>query len=134
MTSEGITKAMELAEQGGRVMVATADADGEPHLATAGKVARRGANTVALDEWFCPRTMQNVAVNPRVSVVVWDPRNGDGMQLVGRVAEVEDLAVMNGYDPRVEPAEPLPQVQRELRVRVDEVLHFSRGPHSDVQE
>ena len=44
---------------------------------------------------------------------------------------VEDLAVLDGYVPSVERAGNTPQVQRRLLMRIDSILDFRCGPHSD---
>ena len=77
--------------------------------------------------------MENLDDNRQIALVIWDPEADRGYQLLGRVTEVKEQAVMDGYMP--EAAEgPLPQVERELVIRVDEILHFRKGPHSDEAE
>lgn len=56
-----------------------------------------------------------------------------GHQLVGRVGQVRERSVVDGYDPEVAEEAP-PQVERERVIRLDEALHFSQGQHGDVPE
>lgn len=84
-------------------------------------------------EWFWPGTMGNVEQNRSIAVVAWDAKRDRGHQLVGRVAEVREGAVVDGYVPQPRETAP-PQVERELVIEVDQVLHFSQGPHSDEPE
>ena len=88
---------------------------------------------MAVSEWFCPGTMANLEENRSVAVVVWDAEKDRGHQLVGRVAKVRERSVVDGYVPEPGETGP-PQVERELVIEVDQVLHFSQGPHSDEPE
>jgi hypothetical protein len=134
MNVETLDRAVGLAARTGCVFVATADVDGLPHLASAASISHVAAGQVAVTEWFCPGTMANVRDNRRVALVVWDAAEDVGYQLLGRVTKVEELAVLDGYDPAVEPATPPPQVERRLVVGVEKVILFSHAPHSDVEE
>jgi hypothetical protein len=129
-----ILEAVEaLAEAVGHVFVATAGEDGVPHLASAGRMRHAGGERVAVSEWFCPGTMANLEENRSVAVVVWNAEDDRGHQVVGRVEDVRERSVVDGYVP--EPGEtPPPQVERELIIGVEKVLHFSQGPHSDEAE
>ena len=131
---EAIHKALELADQLQHVFVATADAKGLPHLATAGKLKLESDGRVAVTAWFCPGTVDNLQDNHRVALVIWDSTGDTGYQLVGEVQRMEELAFLNGYTPGVEDSTPSPQVERQLIIRVDTVLSFSHAPHSDVEE
>lgn len=128
-----VQDAVALAAEVGHVFVATASSDGLPHLAAAGSMSLDDAGLVRVSEWFCPGTMANLAENRRVALVAWDRESDRGYQLLGRVAEVEELAVVDGYAGRAADEIP-PQVERELVIDVERVLDFSQGPHSDRPE
>ena len=55
-----------------------------------------------------------------------------GYQLLGEAEQVRDLETMDGYVPTMEDKPPLPQVERELLVRVDQVPVCSHAPHTDL--
>lgn len=133
MNQEVLEEAVALAKEVGHVFVATANADGLPHIATAGAISLKGTDRVGVTEWFCPGTMANLEDSERIALVVWDPETDSGYQLLGRVTEVKEQAVMDGYLPEAE-EQALPQVERELGIRVEEILYFSQGPHSDEPE
>ena len=57
-----------------------------------------------------------------------------GFQLLGELVDLKELGMMNGYLPELEKKPPLPQVQREMVVRVDKIIDFKIAPHSDVEE
>ena len=134
MNRDLLAEAVELARHVGHVVVATADPEGRPHLASAGIVEGPEGDGVAVSDWFCPKTVRNVRDNKQVSLVVWNAPNDEGFQLLGVVDEMEDVAMLDGYVPEVESGQALPQVERRLRVRVQEVLRFSKGPHTDAAE
>ncbi len=131
---EEFKKAVALAEKLRHVFVATADADGLPHVASAGKLASAPDGRVVLADWFCPGTVTNLQQNPCVAIVVWDAGEDVGYQLLGEVEEVKELGMLDGYVPGEEDKPPLPQVERELLVRVNKIIAFSHAPHSDVEE
>jgi len=134
MKTDSLQKAVRLAETTGCVFVATSDADGMPHLAAAGKLSYAGKKNVAVTEWFCPGTVANLDNNKYVSIVVWDKDADTGFQLLGRLEKIVDLGVLDGYAPALEKKPPLPQVQRQLLIRIEKILDFKLGPHSDVEE
>ena len=130
---ERLRQALALAETVKAVLVATADGDGQPHLAAAGKIEALPDGRVAVSEWFCPGTVSNLENNPRISLVVWDPVSDTGYQLTGEVEKVEELAFLNGYLPEEKRARAVPQTERRLTVRVTTVIPFSRAPHTDQE-
>jgi predicted pyridoxine 5'-phosphate oxidase superfamily flavin-nucleotide-binding protein len=128
-----LEKTVALAGHLRHVLVATADGDGLPHIASAGRLSARGGRVV-LAEWFCPGTLANLQQNRRISIVVWDAEQDLGYQLLGEVEEVKELGMLDGYVPGEEDRPPIPQVERELIANVTKILAFSHGPHSDVAE
>jgi len=131
---ERLKQALALAETVKTVLVATAHADGRPHVAVAGKIDPLPDGRVTVSEWFCPGTVSNLERNPRISLVLWDPAEDAGYQLIGEVEEVEESAFLNGYLPEGEGARPVPQTRRRLTVRVTGIFAFSRAPHTDEEE
>lgn len=134
MNQKTLHQAVDLAQKLQHVFVATTDGKGLPHMAAAGKLALTPEGRVAVAAWFCPTTVANLQKNRRVSLVIWDPKVDNGYQLLGETEKVEDIAMMNGYAPGVDSQPPLPQVERQLLVRVDRIIDFKHAPHSDVEE
>jgi hypothetical protein len=134
MNQKILHQAVVLAQKLRHVFVATTDGKGLPHMAAAGKLALTPEGRVAVAAWFCPMTVANLQKNRRVSLVIWDPKVDRGYQLLGETEKVEVIAMMNGYVPGVESRHPLPQVERQLLVRVDKIIDFKHAPHSDVEE
>jgi predicted pyridoxine 5'-phosphate oxidase superfamily flavin-nucleotide-binding protein len=83
MKRKSIQKAVDMGNRVGYVLVATSDSTGLPHLAASGKIEAAPEGHVAVSEWFCPETLSNLDVNPKTSLVVWDPSRDKGFQLIG---------------------------------------------------
>ncbi|MFA5517005.1 MAG: pyridoxamine 5'-phosphate oxidase family protein [Desulfuromonadales bacterium] len=110
--------------------VASADQRARPHLAAGSGLKVLDPQHLVFEAWFCHKTLENVAEVPRLAVVVLDRTTGAGYQLLCRVEKTAQVGVLNGYAPEIE--EPgLPQVETRMTVRVEEVLEFSHGPHTD---
>jgi hypothetical protein len=71
MDVEILKRAEQIAAKAGHVFIATADARGWPHVAAAGSLALTPESQLVVTEWFCPGTMANLQVNPRLSLVVY---------------------------------------------------------------
>jgi pyridoxine/pyridoxamine 5'-phosphate oxidase len=134
MKQEQLVKAVKLAQRAGHVLVATADQQGMPHVTAAGKIALADEGSIAVTEWFCPGTVANLQKNKCVSVVVWTNKLKQGFQLSGRLEGVVDIGVLDGYAGKIEQKELLPQVEKRLVIKVEKILEFRLGPHSDVED
>jgi hypothetical protein len=135
MKQECLIKAAVLAEKGAFLFVTTAASDGYPHVAPAARLQLDpNKEGVAIDAWFCPGTLENLKENKKVDLVVWDATLDEGYQLMGKCQGVEDLAVLNGYDASLPEKTGLPQVERRIQIRVEKVLPFQRGSHTDQEE
>ncbi|NLF30907.1 MAG: pyridoxamine 5'-phosphate oxidase family protein [Planctomycetes bacterium] len=116
--------------QNSQVLLASADAEGAPHLAAAGSLELDPDDSLILGAWFCPTTVENVRPDRKVALIVWNPADDQGYQILGRVRRIEDLAVMDGLpDERAEQA--IPQVERQLVIRAERAMNFRQAPHSD---
>ena len=134
MNKEVIEKVIEISGSLKHVYVATADEGGLPHVSAAGKLEITPEGNLAVSEWFCPGTLSNARVNPKVSLVVWRPDIDAGYQILGEIIEIRDLAVLDGYVREPRGYSRIPQVERQLIVRVEKVLAFRHAPHSDLEE
>ena len=126
-------KLLDLARAVGHIFIATADREGRPHLGAAAELRLLDQGRLGVSAWFCPGTLRNLQDNPRLSLAIWDPLTDEGYQLLGRMEQIEETAIMDGYLPG-EAQPPMPQVQRLLVIAVESVLHFSQAPHSDIEE
>ena len=134
MNKKILDQAVALAQKLRHIFVATTDGKGLPHMAAAGKLALNPEGCVTVAAWFCPMTVANLQKNRRVSLVIWDPKVDIGYQLLGQAEKVEEIAMMNGYTPGAGSQPSLPQVERQLLVRVDKIIDFKHAAHSDVEE
>jgi uncharacterized protein len=131
---EIIHSAVALGQKLEHVFVATADAEGLPHVAAAGRISLGSEGLLTVAAWFCPGTVLNLRNNPKVALVIWDEIADTGYQLIGKVEKVEETAMLDGYIPEMEGKDPSPQVERRLLIRVEKVIAFSHAPHSDLEE
>ena len=125
-----LTAAIDLSKEDTPVFLATSEAGGQPHIMYGGTLEQMDPNHVTLEGWLCLITRQNIESNPYVSLVVRDQSGTRGFQLTGAVEDVAELAVLNGYAPAMQEG-VLPKTERKLVIRIDKVLDFSRGPHTD---
>jgi predicted pyridoxine 5'-phosphate oxidase superfamily flavin-nucleotide-binding protein len=113
------------------IFVATSDQSGQPHVAIGEQVVISGDCQLVFENWFCPATLQNIANNTHVSVVAVVPDTGKGYQLIGSVNMSANTALLNGYEPDVEKP-GIPQVLTRFTVRIEKILEFTIGIHSDL--
>ena len=132
MDKELLKKIADLGEKIGHVFVVTADASGVPHLAVARELTSPAKGRVAVKAWFCQGTVSNIQENPQINLSVWDPKMDIGYQLIGEIENVEELALLDGYIPKLAEL-PLPQSERRLIIRVDKVVAFSQKAHYDQE-
>ena len=112
------------------VYIASADRAGQPHLAVADNLIVADDMHVVFSSWVCHQTIENLKDNPGVTLAVWDGDLNSGYQLLGKVEGIEDVAILNGFAPDKEEA-GLPQVKSRLTIRIEKILRFNLGPHSD---
>lgn len=133
MNPETLFKTVALAQSIGHVLVATADGKGVPHIAPAEKMTLiPEEKKFTVEAWFCPGTVANLQTNRRIALVVWDPKTDRGYQVVGETEGVDDVELLDGYVPGVEPM--LPQGKKRLFIRADKVMAFRHAPHTDKEE
>jgi hypothetical protein len=133
MNSAKLREAEHLAAKVGHVFIATADSNGQSHIAAAGKLAKTPENHLMITEWFCPRTLANLQMNSRLSIVIWDHDVDFGYQIIGELEAIKDIGILDGYsESQVRPS--IPQVERQLLLHVDKILEFKRSPHTDLEE
>ena len=111
-------------------VVATADNSGHPHLALGSDFTVLDDEHIIFENWFCHKTLANVNENPRVALAVMRQDTGTGYQFVGVVTHGYDTAILDGYIPGESSHEP--QTLTRLVVRVEEILAFCSGIHTDA--
>lgn len=113
------------------IFLATTNSSYQPHMAVGGLVAMSGDSLLIFENWFCPSTLANIDRNKLVAVVVINPDTGEGYQLLGSVIRSSNEAYLDGHDPSVRAPET-PQVLTRFTVKVEQVLEFTGGIHSDI--
>jgi len=85
MNCDRINAAIEIAKKLQYFFIATADRQGVPHVATAGQLAIRSSDTLEMSFWFCPKTIENLQKNKKVSLIIWDAQKNSGINCSGRL-------------------------------------------------
>ena len=129
-----LEEVVHLANKVGYVFIATADAKKRPHVAVARTLVLKEDGRIAVQEWFCPGTVTNLETNSNVSVIVWDKNTDVGYQMIGKMENLMDMHMTDGYVPNIENKQPLPDVERQILIRLNKVVDFKRAPHSDIEE
>ena len=104
---------------GGQIAyIASADAQGRPHLAV-GRIEEWEGTRLVFSGWLCPQTLANIGANPSVSVTI--PIGEAGWQFSGRVEHAQVDAVLDGWTPGEDPGTPQsryrPAIQPERPLR-----------------
>ena len=134
MDPKTLKKIEGLARKVGHAFLATADDKGAPHIAVAGVLSVDAGGSIRLEEWFCPGTVKNLNVNLKTAVVVWDMGSDEGYQISCLVEQIEDIAMMDGYSPSEGKVQPMPQVERRLKLRPERITRFRKAPHSELED
>ncbi len=130
--SEPLERAVSMSQASGRIYLATADHGGLPHIAAAGPLTLLSdQKRVVFEAWCCPRTVANLGVNRWMALVVLPPEKEIGYQLLGWIEEMEDVLLMDGFDPQLEARRLLPQAKKRLTMRVDKIIEFRPEAHTD---
>lgn len=124
-------KIIQVIDRATVAFVASADTEGRPHLAAGENLRVVDTDHLMFENWFCPTTLRNVAQNKQVAVAVILPDSEAGFQFLGSVTHAFDAAILNGYAPYVEKP-GMPQTLTRLVVRVEAVLTFLSGIHTDI--
>jgi len=115
------------------IYVSTSDKEGIPHLAAGEKIVIPESGPIRLEAWFCIKTVENLMNNPHIAIATIDTGTKEGYQLIGKVENIEDKRMMDGFVPDLEEKwAGLSVTEYTLYVNVREVLKFNTGVHSDL--
>ena len=131
MDSNRINAAIKIAQKLQYFFIATADGQGVPHVATAGEIAVRSTNTLEISFWFCPKTIENLQKNKKVSLVIWDAEKNAGYQLLGTAEDVLASKASDEDNPGEEVTNS-PRMTLSLTVHVDTAMEFIHALHNDI--
>jgi predicted pyridoxine 5'-phosphate oxidase superfamily flavin-nucleotide-binding protein len=114
------------------VVIGTADQNGVPHLAVEREIQWIEERTVVFEAWFCLTTVENLMINPKVAIAVWDQAAMSGYQLIGEMKSIQEASIFNGYMPGDEAeVSPIPPQAYRISIAIEEVLLLVSGPHAD---
>ncbi len=120
-------KLKEFIEKSPFAFVASADQRSRPHLAAAEHLKVPDPHHIVFDSWVCPKTMENVIEVPRLALAVVDPISARGNQLECFVESAAEAAASSDRDVTIAHQ----QIHARIVVRVEGILEFAPGPHSD---
>ncbi|HAD03824.1 MAG: hypothetical protein A2091_04945 [Desulfuromonadales bacterium GWD2_61_12] len=107
--------------------VASADQRARPHLAAAEHLKVSDPRHIVFDSWVCPKTLENVVEVPRLALAVVDPISARGYQLECFVESAVEASASSGRNATATHQ----QIHARLVVRIEGILEFAPGPHSD---
>lgn len=131
MNSKQLERAVELGKRAGHFFTALVGPNGYPYVNSARQIEQVGDNQFAIEDWVCPLTVKHVTENPKMAVLIWDPAVHNGYEILGEVLMFENQAFLNGFAPEVEESNYLPQVQRKLIIRADQITAVSHALRCD---
>jgi hypothetical protein len=99
MNFQKLQKALRLAAHFPCILIATTNSDGFPFVAPGGRLNLTANGLLEIPSWFSIKAMGNIHDNKRVSVVLFDPEQNYGFQILGKVVEINELSA---YDPSVQ--------------------------------
>jgi hypothetical protein len=126
-----LQQATHMATKIGCVFKGTAGCECTTHMAVARRMTLKDPETVHVQQWFCPGTIDNLRLNSRVSLVVWDRNTDRGRQIIGETERLSDTGGTDCYFPRSE-SRSLPQNDNQLIIKVTKVVGFTQSAHTDA--
>ena len=133
MNIETLENIVHLAKTVGYAFIATTNFKKVAHISMVSDVDVDFQGRLEVTGWFCQFASANLEVNKNVTVVVWDPRNDVGYQIITEMERVDEVERIDGYAFGLEKERPMPQVERMLHLKVHKILDFKKAPHMDVE-
>ena len=107
----------------GPAVVATASKDGKPNVSVKGSFRVLDDEHIIFADIASPRTMANLAENPQLSAIVFDPSTRKGCRIWGKAAEILDKGDL--FDTiSAQFASKGMKVKHVVKVAIDEVIIF----------
>ena len=113
--------------------LATVTKDGEPHVIPVGFGKVLSDDELLLVDVFMGKTIENIKVNPRVSVSVWDYDNLKGYEFKGKARIETSGKVFDESAKMVKSAFPQFDAKAAVIVKVDSIYVRSPGPEAGKQ-
>jgi hypothetical protein len=131
LKADRLERAIRLGKKLEHFFITLVGKDGFPYVNSAREIERVANNQLAIDEWICPLTVMHLSENPKMAVLIWDPKTDDGYEILGEVLMFEGQEFLNGYAPEVEENSYVPQVKRRLILRAERITAFSHALRCD---
>ena len=132
MERETLEKVKKLVQKLGIVYLATADKKGTPHIAASEGMTFTKEGKILFKAWFCLKTVENLAMNRKLSLAILNPKTQEGYQVLGEIERIHKGAILNGNgSDQEEKWAGYPQAEHQLLIRVQKIASLTSGPHSD---
>jgi hypothetical protein len=131
LKADTLERAIRLGKKLEHFFITLVGKDGFPYMNSARQIEWVADNQLAIEEWICPLTVMHLSENPKMAVLIWDPKADDGYEILGEVLTFEGREFLNGYAPELEENSYLPQVKRRLVLRAERITAFSHALRCD---
>jgi len=129
-TAQELEQVIGAARRSRQVLLATINEMGDLSFTPVQECRLTDETRISIKAWTDIPPIESRDGHNKMTLLVWNTREGHGYQLMGRAVRSQTTAVLNGYA-QVEEHEHFPQVQREILMEVDSIedLQFG-GPES----
>ena len=126
----------DLLAGGHNVWVGTVDADGMPNVSIKGSGALLDDEHLYFADMFSRKTRENLALNGRVAVGIYDPETKVALQVKGDAELIDSGPVFDKVNERLarlSQAVHLPPMKYVVRISVESVWDMGPGPDAGKQ-
>ena len=126
----------DLLTGGHNVWVATVDADGMPNVSIKGSGALLDDEHLYFADMFSRKTRENLALNGRVAVGIYDPETKVALQVKGDAELIDSGPVFDNVNERLATLSQtvhLPPMKYVVRISVESVWDMGPGPDAGKQ-
>jgi hypothetical protein len=74
----------------------------------------------------------NLEINRYVALVIWEPKSNVGYQLFGKSEKIIELHILDSFLTKTESQGNIPQIERQLVIKVERIMEFSHYRHADI--
>ncbi len=131
-TAQELEQAILVARRSRQVLLTTVNEAGEPSFTPVQECRLTDETRVSIKAWTDIPPLERRDGHARVTLLIWDTREGHGYQLAGRAIRSQSAAPFSSYADMEEP-ERLPQPQREILMEVDSIADLQFGSRESWQ-
>lgn len=124
-TAQELEQVVRVARLSRQVLLATVNETGELSFTPVQECRLTDETRIYVKAWTDIPPVESRDGHHKLTLLIWNTREGNGYELTGRAVQSQATAVLDGYA-EIEEHEHFPQVQREILMEVDSIedLHF----------